>query len=273
MTDDEVVMPATSAQGEDAANEPAARQGTARRLLAVLLAFEQDTQPLSLSEAARRADLPTSTVLRMLRELCDVRFLERVDGNRYQIGARLFELGMRAPVQRTLREVALPVMEDLYGATRENVHLGILDPDGVLVIQQLTGKRSVRTPASSGARLPAHATANGKTLLAFAAPQLVEQVLQRGLPRITQHTICSRRELEEQLQEIRERGWAMAKQENSLGTMSVGAPVIGLEGHAIASLSLVVPVNTSTEVQRFAHAVRTAANTISRLWAHTHPLR
>lgn len=266
-------VPLPTTMGGSDGGEHGAPRGTVRRILAVLLTFEQASDPLSLSEVARRADLPASTTLRLLRELCDARLVERIDGNRYHVGARLFELGMRAPIQRTLREVALPVMEDLYAATRENVHLGVLDVDSVLVIQQLTGNRSVRTPARSGARLPAHATANGKTLLAFSSPELVDEILRRGLHRITDHTICSERLLREQLQEIRERGWAMASQENSLGTLSVGAPVLGHDGYAVAAVSLVVPTSTSASVQRFAHAVLTAANTITRTWAHAQPMR
>ncbi|NUL45793.1 IclR family transcriptional regulator [Cellulosimicrobium funkei] len=253
-------------------NDPMPPLGTANRLLAVLLTFEQDGAALSLSEVARRTALPTSTARRLLGQLCAARMLERVDDGRYQVGARLFELGMRAPVPRLLREVAVPVMEDLHSATRENVHLGILDVDSVLVIQQHTGNRSVPTPARSGARLPAHSTANGKALLAFSRPELVNQVLAGGIPRITEYTVSSTTTLRDQLDEARDRGWAVSQQENSLGTLSVGAPIFGHDGYAVAALSNVIPA-TTREFQPYAHAVKTASMTITRLWAQAQPRR
>lgn len=246
-------------------------KGAAQRLLAVLLAFEQDGTMLSMSEIARRANLPTSTARRLLQHLCEVRLVERTEKGMYQVGARLFELGMRAPLPRRLREVALPVMEDLYAATRENAHLGLLDIDGVLVIQRHTGNRAVQTPARSGARVPAHSTGIGKALLAFSSPSLVEQVLDQGLPRITEHTVSSRSALDEQLTETRQRGWALSLQENSMGTLSVAAPIFGHEGYAIAAVSLVLPATTG-EVKQFGHAVKTTATTITRLWAQAQPM-
>lgn len=252
--------------GEDAP------KSVVQRVLSVLFAFGHDDAPVSLSEIARRTNLPTSTVLRMLKELCEAKVLERSVDGKYQIGIRLFELGIRAPAQRLLREIALPVMEDLYAATQENVHLGVLDGSSMLVIQQVTGHRSVRTPAHFGGRLPAHSTANGKALLAFSPHETVDRIVAEGLPRITKYTIRSEARLRRQLEAARQEGWAMAKEENSLGTVSIGAPIVGFDGFAEASLSLVFR-SSKAEVKRYIHAVRTAANTITRLWAQAHPHR
>ncbi|WP_246361098.1 IclR family transcriptional regulator [Haloechinothrix aidingensis] len=241
-----------------------------QRVIRVLLAFEREDPSLTLSEAARRAELPVSTVRRILKELCDEKMLERTDDGSYRIGIRLFELGLRAPAQRLLREIALPVMEDLFAATQENVHLGVLDGTSMLVIQHVTGHRSVRTPAYFGGRLPAHATANGKAFLAFSPQDTIDRILGSGLSRITKHTVCSESRLRRQLEQARQDGWATAKEENSLGTVSIGAPILRNDGYAGASLSLVFR-SSKADVKRYIHAVRTAANTIARIWAREQP--
>jgi DNA-binding IclR family transcriptional regulator len=243
----------------------AAPRGVAQRVVAVLFAFGRNDTSLTLSEIARRTGLPTSTVLRILKELVAARVLERTEDNRYAVGLRLFEVGMRAPMQRVLRELAVPVMEDLYEVTHENVHLGVLDATTVLVIQQVTGRRSVQTPARSGGRLPAYATANGKALLAFAPGDVVEAVIEAGLRPQTRYTVRSADRLLAQLADVRTAGYAVCREENSLGTVSVGAPVLDEQGRSIAALSVVFR-STREDVDSFGPAMRTAAMTLGRLW-------
>lgn len=238
--------------------------GTIQRLVAILTVLQQDGPALNLSAIARNANLPISTTRRFLLQLCDAQLLERV-GSHYQIGIGFFEIGMKAPFPKRLRELARPFMEDLYKATRQNVHLGVLDDKGVLVIQQRSGRESVRNPAQQDIRLAAHATANGKCLLAFSEPSKVERILAQELTSITPNTITSLDTLLKQLEEIRERGWSLAEQENSTGTISVATPVFRADGYAVAALSLVVPA-TTTNVKPYAHAVKTMATTITRLW-------
>lgn len=240
-------------------------KSVAQRVIAVLFAFGRDDTSLTLSEIARRTGLPTSTTLRILRELVTAGVLERTDAGTYEVGLRLFEIGMRAPAQRVLRELAIPVMEDLYEVTHENVHLGVLDGTSILVIQQVTGRRSVRTPARSGGRLPAYATANGRALLAFSEEAIVEAVIADGLAPRTRHTVTLPSLLRERLREAAAAGFAVVREENSLGTVSVGAPVLDEQGYAIAALSVVFR-RTSVDPERFGPALRNAATTLGRLW-------
>jgi len=248
----------------DLIGEPSVPQGAVQRLVAILTALQQDGPTLGLSEIARKANLPISTTRRFLLQLCEAKLLER-QGNDYQIGIGFFEIGMKAPFPKRLRQLATSFMDDLHSATEQNVHLGILDDKGVLVIEQRAGRKSVRNPVNKNIRLPAHATANGKCLLAFSQPSRVERLLAQDLRQITPHTVTCIKTLEEQLEEIRQRGWSLGEQENSLGTISVGTPIFGADGYAIAALSLVVP-STTKMVKPYAHAVKTTATTITRLW-------
>ncbi len=232
------------------------------RVLAVLDAFGSDDLDLSLAQLCRRTGLAPSTAHRLLAELVEWGGLER-RGDRYRIGLRLFEIGMRAPGRRNLADVAQPFMEDLYEVTHENVHLAVRDGHHAVYLHKITGHRAVEAPSRSGERLPLHATGMGKALLAFAPHELTEEIISEGLPRHTPHTITTPGVLRRTLAQIRKRGFAVAAQEYSLGTISVAAPVLAIDGHAHAALSVVVH-SSRADVARLGPAVRTAAMGVTR---------
>ena len=87
------------------------------RALALLGAFDDAHPRLSLTDLARRAGLPLSTTHRLVAELVAWDGLARRTDGRYEIGRRIWDLGLLAPVHRELREVALPFLQDVAAAT------------------------------------------------------------------------------------------------------------------------------------------------------------
>ena len=83
------------------------------RVLAILSAFNADSDAMSLSGIARAASLPLSTAHRLVGELAEWGALERAEDGRYRIGLRLWEVGALAPRSLGLRERAMPFLEDL----------------------------------------------------------------------------------------------------------------------------------------------------------------
>jgi DNA-binding IclR family transcriptional regulator len=226
-------------------------------------AFSPANPELSLSELARGTGLPLSTTYRLASELVQWGGLEKVDGGGYRIGLRLWEIGALAPRGETLRDVALPFMQDLYEATRENVHLAILDGHEALYIEKITGRRAVDVKSRRGGRLPLHATGVGKVLLAHAAPELLAHVVEAGLKRYTPYTIIVAGRLQQSLKEVRRTGLAFAREEMTLGSVSVASPVFDAERTAVAALA-VVKRTSRDDLRTLAPAVRTAAISVSR---------
>ena len=99
------------------------------RVLAVLAAFDSAHRELRLSDIARRAGLPPPTAHRLVGELSEWGALDRREDGRYVVGRRIWNLGLLAPVQTGLREVASPFLHDIYGATLATVHLAVRDRD------------------------------------------------------------------------------------------------------------------------------------------------
>jgi DNA-binding IclR family transcriptional regulator len=233
------------------------------KVVAILDAFSADAPRLSLQGLAERTGLPQSTTYRLATELVEWGGLERGSGG-YQIGLRLWEIGELARRGEQLRDVAVPFMQDLYEATRENVHLAVLDGHEALYIEKITGRRATRVVTRRGGRLPLHATGVGKVLLAYASEELVAEVLSNSLKRYTPHTITSPAQLRRKLSEVRRTGVAFAVEEISLGAVSVAAPIFSSPSIVVAALALVVR-SSRKDVQRLAPAVRATANSLSRI--------
>ena len=159
------------------------------RALAVLDAFSSCSPRLSLTEIADRSGTPLSTVHRLLAELTAWGALVRRPDGRYEIGRKLWDLGLLAPVQAELRQVAAPFLLDVHTATRDTVHLAVRDGLSALYVERISGRESVPVVSQVGSRLPLHATGVGKVLLAAAPDDVLERML-GALTRETRHTIA-----------------------------------------------------------------------------------
>lgn len=153
-------------------------------------AFGPTDTALGVNELTRRTGIPKATVSRLVKEMEGVGFLER-RGVKVVLGLRLFELGERASRRRSVREVALPFLADLREATRQTVHLAILDGTEVVYVEILPGRDAPWLPSGVGSRLPAHATGVGKALLAGSPPQMIAEVLAAGLVQVGPRTITT----------------------------------------------------------------------------------
>lgn len=232
------------------------------RVIAVLSAFSAEHLALTLSQLSRRAELPLTTTHRLVGELSALGALERDEHGRYRIGVRLWEIASLAPRAGGLREAAMPFLEDLFDATRENVQLAVLDGIDVLYVERLSARNAIPVVSRVGGRLPVHATAVGQVLLAHAPVDVQEEVLASSLARITDKTITSPRALRTLLAEVRRTGISIADGQVDTHSLSVAAPIYGPSDTVVAGLSIVVPANGQGSL--FAPAVRSAARGISR---------
>lgn len=240
------------------------------KAVAILRAFRADDQSVSLAELVRRTTLHKATVHRLAAELVANRLLDRVEGG-YRLSGGLFELGMRASVERSLLEVAMPFLQDLYERTHETVHLGVREGSEVVYVAKIGGHRQAKAPSRTGGRMPLHCTAIGKVLLAHADPALRREVLLGPLDRRTPHTVVAPGLLRRQLTRVLETGVAFEREESAPGINCVAAPVFGPGEEVLAAISITGP---TSRFRADAHAgtVRAAAaaltGTLVRARAH-----
>ncbi|UWZ51229.1 IclR family transcriptional regulator [Dactylosporangium aurantiacum] len=233
------------------------------RAFAVLGAFDEQHRSLTLSELSRRAALPLATTHRLVAELVGLGALDRHGAGRYTIGRRVWGIGLLAPVQTGLRELASPFLHDIFAATRATVHLAVRDGTEVLYLDRLSGSASVPIVSRVGTRLPLHCTGVGKVLLAHAPRDVVAEVL-GSLRRVTPYTIVSADVLAAQLDRARRDGYATTADEMSIGASSVAVPVLRHGTEVVAALGIVV-AQLRRDRRRLVAGLRVAAQGIGRV--------
>ena len=232
------------------------------RAMSILDAFGPDRTDLGVSELARRSGLAKSTTHRLVAEMVRLGLLEQA-GTSVRLGMHLFELGQLVPRQRTLKEAALPFLEDLRQATHNNVHLAVLEGVEVVYLEILRVRDSQPLPSRVGGRMPAHATGVGKAILAFSPPDVVKARIDAGLTRRSPYTIIMPGPLGRELRGIAESGISYDRQESAVGIVCAAAPVFGPDGAVVAAMS-VTGRPERLDIERMAPAVRTAALALTR---------
>jgi DNA-binding IclR family transcriptional regulator len=194
--------------------------------------------------------------------------LERRADGQYVVGRRLWGVGLLAPLQTGLRQVASPFLNDIHAATLATVHLAIREGDKVLYLERLSGRASLPVVSRVGSRLPLHATGVGKVLLAHA-PEDVQAAVLAHLTRITPFTVVQPTRLRAQLSRVRRDGYATTVEEMTLGACSLAVPVLasssaeGEPPRVVAAIGVVVP-SLRRDRQRLLASLQTAAQGIRR---------
>ena len=217
------------------------------RILDVLAAARQ---PLTLSEIGRRAEAPKASAYRTLTTLCQNR-LVHLEGTLYTLGPRVLEYSAAYTRQLDIVQVFQSVAAQMVEQIDETVQLARLEGDEVVFIAKLDCSRVIRPAAFVGRRVPAHATAVGKAMLAFVPETHLYQLYPgEGLPALTPFTLASRRALQADLNRIRSRGFAATQQESLLNLCCVSAPVRDATGTVVAALSVCMATEDPPEPRR-----------------------
>ncbi|MGW4354779.1 IclR family transcriptional regulator [Nocardia sp. NPDC004582] len=207
------------------------------RMTLILDAFDASTPTLTLLGLVERTGLPRSTVHRILDQMIKLRWLAHTSGG-YRLGMRALELGGLTADHNEIRDAVSPLLHELSQRTGMVGHLAVLDGRDVVYLDKAGGRFAASLPTRLGGRMPAHATALGKAMLACLEPNIAEAALRTRLPRLTPRTICEPEALTRELQQIRLRqGVAIDREEAIAGIACVAAPLRG-RGTAPAALSL-----------------------------------
>lgn len=212
-----------------------------QRAVRILEVFDSDNVAVSVTDIADRAELPLSTASRLIDELIEHRLLRRDRQRRIRIGMRLWELASRASPTRSLRDAAMPFLEDLHAVVGHHVQMGVLDSDDVLFIERLSAPAAVINFTRIAGRLPMHASSSGLVLLAHSPAAVQERITQGPLERFTDQTITDGKVLRSVLAEIRQTGYTVCPGFIHLEATGIAVPIRNSSDEVIAALSVIVP--------------------------------
>lgn len=206
-----------------------------------IIDFLRKRNGAGVSEIADHLEKPTSTIHDHLRTLETEEYLIK-DDSEYRIGARFLELGEQARSRMKVYHLARPEVDELATKTGNHSNIMIEEHGRGVFLYKAKGENAVRLDTHAGMRVYLQTTALGKSILAFRPLDEVETILDRhGLPQITENSITSRDQLLKELDQIRERGYAIDDEERVQGMRCVAAPITTSEGKAVAAISVSGP--------------------------------
>ena len=234
-------------KGEATASIPEERNHsrTIERALEMLDAFDLNSS-YSLKDLSSITGQPEASLYRVLVTLQKRGYLSQNEDGTYQL-ARKVLYGRVLDEAETLRTLARPILEELVRRFDETASLSYCFKHYIQVLDSVETFQSFRIANRPGRIIPPHCSAMGKSILAFQTNEATDVLLEAyGLIRRTEHTICDRQALRDELELVRRRGWACDREESTLGGICFGSPIFDKTGRAIAALSVSSPVQRMT---------------------------
>jgi DNA-binding IclR family transcriptional regulator len=223
------------------------RSASVRRALSLLVALSAEDSPaMGLAELAKTIDADKSTALRLLAPLREFGLVETDDAGRYRVGVTALRLGQRYLERLDLRQLALPVLQELTAATGETSHLVLYRHPDVVYIEKVEADTPVRMRSRVGSVESAASTGVGRAYLAHAPEEVVDDLVKRGFKKRTPSTITSARRWRSELLATRSRGYAIDDCENEAEIRCVAAPILDHRGSPVAALSIAGPASRLT---------------------------
>lgn len=224
--------------------------------------------PQGLTLAALSADLqsPKSSLLGLLRPMCNYGYIIHGDG-RYVLGPAAYRLGVSIMPTLSIARIAAPIMRELVTRSGETVLVATLDQaaGNAVYVEKIESSRSIRYTVALGTVRPLYCSAAGRVLLAFADPAYITRYLKRApFTPLTNQTLTRGADLRRLLPQIHEQRLAITVGEVSSDVAGFAAPIFDREGRVIAALTMAAPVSrTLANPKGFATLIREAAKSIS----------
>lgn len=206
-----------------------------------IIEYLQREQTAGVTELANELDRSKGTIHSHLSTLVQNDFLTRTDSE-YQLSLRYLELGETVKNRLGIHDVIENELEDLAVESGETAQFAVEEHGWAVYLYKAKGEKAVDSASTIGKREYPHCISLGKAILAHLPRERVEAIVdEKGLPRYTDNTITSREALFEELETIRERGYAFDNEEKIKGLKCVGAPVFGTDESVLGAVSVSGP--------------------------------
>lgn len=222
---------------------------TLDKSLLVLAALAESTNA-SLTELATKVCIDKVIVYRILKTFIAHRYVARdAKTLRYRIGSAPLELALQFVKTNPPHVLVAPRLVALRDATGETVHFTTVQDTYVELVSVTASPARVRVAGEIGETAPLHCTASGKIFLALADSALFQRVFATPPEALTQRTITEASAMQRELEQIRQRGYAVDDEEFSVGARAAAAPVFAQANHCVGCITVVAPSSRLTQAK------------------------
>ncbi|HWA96601.1 MAG TPA: IclR family transcriptional regulator [Terracidiphilus sp.] len=223
---------------------------------------------LTLADLVSQAEVAKSSAHYLLVTLERCGYVHRnARSGRYQLGIKLYSVANQALGSLGVRQRCASYLAGLRLRTKLTAHLAIFDRTEIVLVAKFESARGAQLASWIGKRMDMHCTGLGKAVLAYLPSEEVELILgKHGLARRNENTICTRKRLYEELNQVLKTGYAIDNEEDELGIRCMGAPILGLDGRPMAAISISGAVHElpAEEIPRLSSELLLTAKMMSR---------
>lgn len=203
----------------------------------LLVEVLKSEKPVTFSYLTNKSGLAKGTASRLISALERNGLVQRNKKGEIETGITINQFASRVSSISRLVSKLQPIMRQIGSETGETVSLAIAGNDSVENIAQIDAKYLLSSRNWVGQKVPYHASAAGKVLLAFQNLDLTRLKLEK----LTNATIILRNQLEKEILKVQEQGYALIVDELELGLVAISVPVKNEVGEVIAALSVSGP--------------------------------
>ena len=214
------------------------------KALLMLMALSGGTYEMGTVELSRKLSFHTATVSRILKILAKTGFVKQSElTHKFRLGPAALSMAQTAmeSLGENLVRVAIPHLLELCEKVRETVVLEVISGKSARIAYVAQGKQTLSIRAMIGGRLPSHAAAGAKAIIAFSELEIIEMFLKKRMPRFTKRTITDPNKLRHQLNRVRKTGIAYTREEIDEGVNAIGAPILDFSNKPVAAAVVVGP--------------------------------
>lgn len=206
-----------------------------------ILEMIREEQPVRVTDVAEAFDMNRGSAYTHLATLKEFGYANEEDG-KYWLGAPLIRLGQTAKTQCPVLQAASSIVSEVANETNERTQFFMEEQGKLWYISGDSGNRGIDTGVDVGTAVPIHATASGKAVLANVTPEKREEMIQDiGFEEYNSNTITDYDALMEEVETVRDRGFAISQQEITDYLNSVAVPITSSEASSVGALCIIGP--------------------------------
>lgn len=241
------------------------------RTIAIITYLATNHSSHGVTDIARDLHINKATVFRILSNLEQMDWITQEPKTRkYRLGSRALAAAFSMVSNFRIENVSLPYLYELRDETGETALLSLRIGSERVYIQQIQGRHSVRVVLEIGQRFPLWQGAAGTAMLAYLEPvemqEAIKDLARAGSKKTPTGKVIKIDELYSELQEIREKGFAVSVGTSMQGAVAVASPIFGSDNRVIGAISIGVPVPRldKNKTERYGILVKEIAQKISK---------
>jgi DNA-binding IclR family transcriptional regulator len=208
--------------------------------LLILKLFSMDKPVLGITEISKELQLPKTTVSRLITELMKEGYLKKVN-RKYSLGLSLLSLNGVIMSQLEIHREAFEPLKCLVNKTGETANICMLEGTNLIYVFKVESRQTVRLLSHVGHNRPPSCSSAGKLLLAFQPKEIVNDVINAGLPKRGPKSVTDPDHLFQQLKVIKQDEYSVCIDEMYEDVVSIAAPVKDYTGKVIAAVTIAAP--------------------------------